>query len=320
LKKAKKQREELSAERLRELSTTPRVRPFDERRRPPPPRKFSEVDNTDPAFDFERVPATRGGGKKGRRPVGSDYEDFSGDVSAPLMEAPPSGDLNAGEFDEVDDVEEETVTTTIPPLEQAQFDVVREQFEVARKEITTEFSNFNRRLPVAGGSYASMTIGVPGSGPVAAPEPSMSLTGFAAGNLQSPALHGKVTSSEGLGGRHERPSSAGGSTSSKTASHKDVFNFSLPEDPAFPGSLEAVIHHNPFRQNFEELNASRIADGGSSGRVAIRSCVLTIFENEQPAKSFAQHFSARCLRQVWQNSVILFYSPEITFAISFCNS
>jgi hypothetical protein len=254
------------------------VRPFDERRRPPPPRKFSEVDNTDPAFDFERVPATRGGGKKGRRPVvGSDYEDFSGgDVSAPLMEAPPSstsllGDLNADEFGEMDDVEEETVTTTIPPLEQAQFDVVREQFEAARKEITTEFSNFNSRLPVAGGSYASMTIGVPGSSPVAAPpEPSMSLTGFAAGNLQPHALHGKVTSSDGHGGRHERPTSAGGSTSSKAASHKDVFNFSLPEDPAFPGSLEAVIHHNPFRHNFVELNASRTADVGSSGRAATK--------------------------------------------------
>jgi hypothetical protein len=245
------------------------VRPFDERRRPPPPRKFSEVDNTDPAFDFERVPATRGDGKKGRRPpVGSDYEDFSGDVSAPLMEAPPSGDLNADEFGEMDDVEEETVTT-IPPLEQAQFDVVREQFETARKEITTEFSNFNSRLPVAGGSYASMTIGVPGSGPVAAPEPSMSLTGFAAGNL-----HGKVTSSDGHSGRHERPTSAGGSTSSKTASHKDVFNFSLPEEPAFPGSLAAVIHRNPFRHNFEELNASRTAAGGSSGRVATK-----FFEN-----------------------------------------
>jgi hypothetical protein len=251
------------------------VRPFDERRRPPPPRKFSEVDNTDPAFDFERVPATRGGGKKGRRPVvGSDYEDFSnGDVSAPLMEAPPSGDLNADEFGDID-VEEETVTTTIPPLEQAQFNVVREQFEVARKEITTEFSNFNSRLPVAGGSYASMTIGVPGSVPVAAPDPNMSLTGFAAGNLQ-PALHGKVTSSDGHGGRHERPSSAGGSTSPKTASHKDVFIFSLPEEPAFPGSLAAVIHHNPFRQNFEELNASRTADvGSSSGRVATK-----FFEN-----------------------------------------
>jgi hypothetical protein len=252
------------------------VRPFDERRRPPPPRKFSEVDNTDPAFDFERVPATRGGGKKGRRPpVGSDYEDFSGvdPVSAPLMEAPPStsllGDLNADEFGEMDDVEEEreeeTVTTTIPPLEQAQFDVVREQFEAARKEITTEFSNFNSRLPVAGGSYASITIGVPGSGPVAAPEPSMSLTGFAAGNS-----HGKVTSSDGHGGRHERPTSVGGSPSSKATSHKDVFNFSLPEEPAFPGSLAAVIHHNPFRHNFEELNASRTADVGS-GRVAIRS-------------------------------------------------
>jgi hypothetical protein len=235
------------------------------------------VDNTDPAFDFERVPATRGGGKKGRRPVvGSDYEDFSGGdpVSAPLMEAPPSstsllGDLNADEFGEIDDVEEEeTVTTTIPPLEQAQFDVVREQFEAARKEITTEFSNFNSRLPVAGGSYASMTIGVPGSGPVAAAEPSMSLTGFAAGNL-----HGKVTSSGGHGGRHERPSSAGGSTSSKATSHKDVFNFSLPEDPAFPGSLAAVIHHNPFRHNFEALNASRTADG-VSGRVATK-----FFEN-----------------------------------------
>jgi hypothetical protein len=274
------------------------VRPFDERRRPPPPRKFSEVDNTDPAFDFERVPATRGGGKKGRRPVvGSDYEDFAGgDVSAPLMEAPPSsllGDLNADEFGEIDDdVEEETVTTTIPPLEQAQFDVVREQFEAARKEITTEFSNFNSRLPVAGGSYASMTIGVPGSAPVAAPEPSMSLTGFAAGNLQ-PALHGKVTSSDGHGGRHERPSSAVGSTSSKTASHKDVFNFSLPEDPAFPGSLAAVIHHNPFRHNFEELNASRTVDVGSSGRAATK-----FFKISQLAKSFAQHFSARCLCKV----------------------
>ncbi len=257
------------------------MRPFDERRRPPPPRKFSEVDNTDPAFDFERVPATRGGGKKGRRPpVGNDYEDFSGGdpVSAPLMEAPPSGDLNADEFGEMDDVEEEreqeSVTTTIPPLEQAQFDVVREQFEAARKEITTEFSNFNSRLPVAGGSYASMTIGVPGSAPIAAPDPNTSLTGFAAGNLQPHALHGKVTSSDGHGGRHERPSSAGASSSSKATSHKDVFNFSLPEEPAFPGSLAAVIHHNPFRHNFAELNASRTADVGSSGRVATK-----FFEN-----------------------------------------
>ena len=38
-----------------------------------------------------------------------------------------------------------------------------------------------------------------------------------------------------------------------------MFNFSLPEDPTFPGSLEAVLHHNPFRHNFEQLNASRAA-------------------------------------------------------------
>jgi hypothetical protein len=283
LKKKKKQREELSAERLRELSTTVRTQPFDERRRPPPKKKFSEVDNTDPAFDFEQVPATMGSGKKGRRPVsavGNDYEDFGGGASAALIEAPPprSGQLTADDLEEVEEEKEAAATTTIPPLEQEQFDAIREKFEAARKEITTEFSRFNNRPPVEGGSYASMTMGV--QGPAAA---------------QATVGRGKALSS-GQEGRHERPSSASESpTSSAAPSHKDVFNFSLPEEPPFPSSLEAVIHHNPFRHNFEQLNASRTAASSGIGRmVTTFSAKCNFHKSFNNITIFAQRFYANC--------------------------
>ena len=60
-------REEMSSERLREFSTTPRI-PFDERR--------NKVVN--PNFDFERIDPEK-------ISVGSDYEDFGVDSSDPRI-------------------------------------------------------------------------------------------------------------------------------------------------------------------------------------------------------------------------------------------
>ena len=222
LKKAPKQREELSPERLIELTTTARTRPFDERRRPPPkrthqqPRKFAEVDKTDPAFDIERIPV-RGSssGKGGRRPFPFEGEDFEGfGESEPLMEAPPSSEDSSdenGEFmtsvevNELEDDKEDdvTVTTTTLRTDAKEFNVFRDKFEEARHEITTEFSHFNRRPPVEGGSYAVMTMGVRDA---AAPS-----TGYASG-------HSTVAHRERGGhGKPKRPQSVESISSSPGA-------------------------------------------------------------------------------------------------------
>ena len=60
LRKQKKEREELSKERIRELSQEKKTLPFDElRNRFRNPNKkpvFTEIDSSDPDFDFERFP------------------------------------------------------------------------------------------------------------------------------------------------------------------------------------------------------------------------------------------------------------------------
>jgi hypothetical protein len=270
LKKAAKQREELSPERLRELTTTTRTRPFDERRRPPPPRKqFAEVDNTDPDFDFERVPL------KGQRPsLGSDYEDFG--VSAPLIESPLV--VVKDEADEFSDEEVDsevhkddgriTPTTTLRS-DSAHFADIRDKFETARQEITTEFSHFSQNPPVEG-NYMVMRMGAKDLS--STPLVNVSLAG--GHDLGPPSPYPdrgdpNLTDNyhSGRDGRFQRPPVAEGSLAAHH--YREVFNFSLPDGPAFPNSLHDVVHHNPFRHNFEQLNKSR--EAGDFGAYGLRN-------------------------------------------------
>ena len=259
LKKKKKQREELSPERIRELTTTTRTRPFDERRRPPPPRKFIEVDNTDPNFDFERIP------DRGRPFFASDYEDFG--VSAPLIESPLSVGVDEYGEDEQDPeapffIEETsgeriTPTSTTLRTDLKQFADIRDKFETARQEITTEFSHFSNKPPVEG-NYMVIRMGDTDLGH----DPTNPDHGSSG--------RGTAVHPGGRDSRFQRPPPPPEGSSSTSPHHRDVFNFSLPDEPVFPNSLQAVVHHNPFRHNFEQLNRSLTDPGGDNGAYGYR--------------------------------------------------
>ena len=179
-------REQVTRQRLRELSTTQRM-PFDEQRRPTSFPRFEDVDISDPDFDFERISPTsfRFGGEKiprtSERPVVLKH-DTREKTSTTNLAPEPTTQSTLKELDQVNVVMDMIRMFDEGQIDEDQLllmlgergdDVVagkegtrsenrkpRTQLESQRsKETTTEFSQFNMNLRPVNENFMKINMG-----------------------------------------------------------------------------------------------------------------------------------------------------------------